>query len=209
MATGLAPLSYVWGLDRGVPILRYYLEAFLREHAADIRGQCLEFQEDCYATRFGGAAVSKLDILHHDHSNPMATIVADLTRPNTIPRDCFDCIICTHVLHVVFDLEEMVAELHRLLRETGVLLVGVPHVSMYAPEAGEYWRFPPEGLRAVLAKAFGAANVMVRGYGNSLTAAGSLRGLVAHEFSEKELNYLDERFPIEVCARAVKRLSPG
>jgi hypothetical protein len=51
---------------------------------------------------------------------------------------------------------------------------------------------------------FGAENVTVCAYGNFLTAAGELRGLVTHEFSEVELNYQDSRFAVEVCARALK-----
>ena len=50
---GLRPMSYLWGLDRGVPIHRHYLEQFLREFSSDIRGHSLEFQEDSYTSRFG------------------------------------------------------------------------------------------------------------------------------------------------------------
>lgn len=204
-STGVRPLSYLWGWDRGLPIHRYYLEQFLREFSGDIRGHCLEFQEDSYVTRFGGRAASKVDVLHVDESNPRATIVADLTLENEIPDDSFDCIVCTHVLHAIFDLERAVAELHRILTPGGVLLVAVPQVSMCDPESHELWRFTEAGLRLVLAKAFGHDGVIVRTYGNSLTAAGEMRGLVADEFARAELHYSDPRFAIEVCARAVKR----
>ncbi|WP_376797507.1 methyltransferase domain-containing protein [Thermogemmatispora sp.] len=201
---GVEALSYLWGFDRGLPIHRYYLERFLQDNSSDIKGHCLEFQEDSYTSRFGGNAVTKIDILHVDDSNPSATIVADLTKPNDIPSDLFDCIICTHVLHVVSDLEKFVAELHRILKPGGVLLVGVPHISMCDPNWHELWRFTPEGLRVVLLSSFGDDNVEVKGYGNSLTAAGEIRGLVKHEFTQSELDYNDPRFSIEVCARAVK-----
>jgi SAM-dependent methyltransferase len=202
---GLEPLSYVWGEDRGVPLCRYYLEQFLREFAADVRGRCLEFQADDYTTRLGGPAVTKVDVLHVDDSNPSATLVADLTKPNDLPARRFDCIVCTHVLHVVFELGKAVSELHRILRPGGCLLVAVPHVAMYAPGWDDLWRFSPEGLQRVLGEAFGASNVLVRAYGNSLTAAGQMRGLAAHEFTAAELDHHDPRFAVEVCARAVKK----
>src|SRR5437899_509095 len=85
LAVGVKPLSYLWGADRGRPIHRYYLDQFLQKYAADIRGHCLEFQDPAYVPCFGGAAVTKLDILHLDHSNPRATLIADLTKPNDIP----------------------------------------------------------------------------------------------------------------------------
>ncbi len=203
-AVSLEPLSYVWGFDRGLPLHRYYLDRFLKEFALDIRGRCLEFQDPSYALRFGGSAIDKLDVLHIDDSNAAATIVADLTKPNDIPGDLFDCIICTHVLHVILELDKAIAELCRILKPGGVLLVAVPHISMCDPGFHELWRFTPDGLRTLLARVFDIENVTVRAYGNSLTAAGEIRGLVAGEFRAAALNYHDPRFPVEVCARAQK-----
>jgi hypothetical protein len=74
---------------------------------------------------------------------------------------------------------------------------------MCDPAFHEIWRFTPEGLNFVLAKSFGSA-VTVRAYGNSLTAAAELRGLVASEFDQATLNYHDPRFAVEICARAYK-----
>lgn len=206
LTVGVTPLSYLWGSDRGLPIHRYYLEEFLKEFAHDIQGHCLEFQNPGYASRIGGAAVEKLDILHIDATNPLATIVADLTKPNNLPSNRFDCIICTHVLHVIAELDRAVSELYRILKPGGVLLVAVPQISMCDPRFHELWRFTPEGLGLVLAKAFGKDNVVVKAYGNSLTSAGEIRGLVTHEFNATILNYHDPRFAVEVCARACKRV---
>ena len=205
LMAGVQPLSVFWGHERGLPICRYYLEQFLREFASDIRGQCLEFADDWYTSRVGGSAVKRVDILHIDGSNPAATIVADLTKPNKIPSEQFDCIICTFVLHVIGELDKAVADLRRILRKDGVLLVAVPHISMCDPQYHELWRFTPEGLSRVLGSAFGAERVTVRAYGNSLTAAGQIRGLVPDEFTRAELDHHDERFAVTVCARAIRR----
>jgi glycosyltransferase involved in cell wall biosynthesis len=200
---GIDPLSNWWGTDRGLAVHRYYIEQFLSEFTSDIRGHCLEFQDPLYVPRFGGTAVRKLDILHIDGTNPLASLVADLTKPNDLPSDTFDCIVCSHVLHVILDLDRAVSELHRILKPGGVLIAAVPHISMYGEEYGEIWRFTPGGLRLLLTRAFGQG-VLVRGYGNSLTAAGEIRGVTAREFLQSELDCHDSRFPVEVCARAVK-----
>jgi hypothetical protein len=202
---GLQPLSQVWGFDRGIPIHRYYLKQFLQEFTSDIRGHCLEFQEDSYTSQLGGEKVTKKDILHRDRGNLNATIIADITKSNDISSNQFDCIICTYVLNVIFELQKAVSELHRMLKPGGSLLVAVPQYSMCAPQWHELWRLTPEGLQMVLAKAFGVENVSVRAYGNSLTAAGDLRALVADEFTKAQLDYHDPRFAIVVCARAVKQ----
>ena len=205
MALGLAPLSYVWAIDRGwPPIHRYFVEVFLEKEARAIHGHCLEFQDPFYVPRLGGDRVSKLDILHLDTSSPHATLVADLTAPNSLISDTFDCIVCIHVLHVIYDVRSAVKELFRILKPGGVLLVAVPQVSMCEPRYGELWRFTPEGLRQLLAEAFGADSVAVAAYGNSLTSAGEIRGLLAREFLRYDLNHHDPRFAVEVCARATK-----
>jgi SAM-dependent methyltransferase len=204
LAAGVKPLSEVWGADRGIPIHRYYLTGFLKEWRADIRGHCLEFLADTYVTAIGGDAVSKVDVLHIDDSNPKATIVADLTQPNSVPDNEFDCIVCTHVLHLVTDFNEVTSELHRMLKPGGVLLVAVPQLSMCDPGWHEYWRFTPEGLGLLLGRVFGRENVSLRAYGNSLASACEIRGLAANEVHTDVLECHDPRFAIEVCGRAQK-----
>lgn len=205
LGVGVPPLSNHW-FARGVPIHRYYVEHYLSQQAADIRGQCLEFQEDSYASRFGGHRVTRLEILHkeRDPRAPQATLFADLTRDNAVPSGIFDCIICTYVLHVVDDLPRFTKELHRILRPGGVLFVAVPNITVAYPEFPELWRFTPTGLGRLLEHAFGVGNVRTSSYGNSLTCAGELRGLAAPDFTCAELDYNDPRFGLVSCARAVK-----
>ena len=203
---GTQPLSVVSGSDRGPSIHRYYLDLFMREFAADIHGRCLEFQNDQYTTRFGKTRVRHLDILHKQGSgtSKQTTIVADLLAPNDVPSASYDTIICTHTLHIVEDPPRFMDELRRLLAPSGVLLLGVPHVAGIQPWWHELWRFTPEGLAWLGARSFGAGNVTLRSYGNTLTAAGAMRGLIAAEFSSRELGLHDDRFAVEVCLRAVK-----
>jgi glycosyltransferase involved in cell wall biosynthesis/SAM-dependent methyltransferase len=206
MDFGVEPASYQRSADRGLPVHRYYLEQFLADFASDIHGRCLEFSDPQYSPRFGGSAIEALDILHVDASNPKATIVADLTQPNRIPSNTFDCIVCTHVLHGIVDVERAIAELFRILKPGGVLLAAMPHIRRFDQECGDIWRFTPKGADVLLSRVFGSNNVLMRSYGNSLTAAGEIRGVIASEFMRSELDSHDARYPVEVCARAVKDL---
>jgi SAM-dependent methyltransferase len=204
LMVGVQPVSLRAGWDRGTTINRYYLEQFLQEFSSDIYGRCLEFQSDDYTSRFGGDKVTKLDILHKDDGNNKATLVADLTKANNIPSNWFDCIICTYVLHGILEFDKAISELHRILKPGGVLLVAVPGFNRTYAGGHPLWLFTPEGLHLVLARVFGAENVSVHAYGNSLTAAGYLRGLAAHEFTKGELNYHTLEFAVGVFARARK-----
>ena len=60
----LTPVSEVWGFDRGRPIDRYYIERFLQQHAPDVRGHVLEIGDDTYTRQFGGARVTRSDVLN-------------------------------------------------------------------------------------------------------------------------------------------------
>lgn len=205
LALGVRPLSEAFGEDRGYPITRYYVEQFLQQHVADVRGQCLEFEGRDYVERYGADAVEQCDVLNLEPDNPAATIVADLTAPNDIPSDRYDCVIATFVLHEIFDVDAAVRELERILKPGGVLLVAVPHVTMCEPRYNERWRFTRQGLTELLGRHFDTETTTIEAYGNSLTAAAQMRGLVAEELTDAELDAHDHRFAVVICARAVKR----
>src|SRR5438046_1805575 len=47
------PFSRDWGFDRGTPVDRYYLHAFLDKHRQYIRGDVLEIQAPIYTREYG------------------------------------------------------------------------------------------------------------------------------------------------------------
>lgn len=57
----------------------------------------------------------------------------------------------------------------------------------------------------MLPECFGTDAVTVRACGNSLIAAGHLRGMIVGEFNKSELDTHDDRFAVEVCGRAVRQ----
>lgn len=91
------PVSDHWGYDRGTPIDRYYIESFLNEHRADVRGACVEVRDTRYTDRFG-SSVTRADVLDVDAGNPHATIVVDLADTAAAPSERFDCFILTQTL---------------------------------------------------------------------------------------------------------------
>jgi hypothetical protein len=200
------PLSSYWGLDRGTPVDRYYVEEFLAEHRDDIRGRVVELQDSQYTDRFG-SAVDRREVLDIDPTNPLATIITDLAAAEAVPADSFDCFILTQTLQFIFDVPAAVAHVHRMLRPGGVLLATVPSVSRIAPVYGlerDYWRFTTASCRALFGAAFGASGVTVRSYGNVRAATAFLSGLACEDLARAELEAQDEYFPLIVAVRAVK-----
>jgi SAM-dependent methyltransferase len=208
----LQPVSREWGFDRGLPVDRYYIEQFLREHASDITGRVLEVRENLYTTRFGGNRVSHVDILHADDGNPAATIVADLTNAPHIPDALFDCIVLTQTLQFIYDVDSAVATLHRILKPGGVLLMAVSGISKISREDmdqwGHHWSFTSRGSQRLIESYFPPNGVTVRAHGNVLAALAALHGLACEELRREELDCVDPDFEVLVTVRAVKTPGP-
>ena len=64
------PLSDEYGMDRGTPLDRYYIEEFMACNAELVRGACLEVEDARYTRRFGRDKVTRGDVLNYDESVP-------------------------------------------------------------------------------------------------------------------------------------------
>jgi SAM-dependent methyltransferase len=199
------PLSDEWGIDRGTPIDRHFIEAFLAANRQDIRGRVLEVKDGTYTQQFGSAVVS-CDVLDIDPSNPHATICADLAKASAIPADQFDCFILTQTLQYIYDVRAALTHAQRILRPGGVLLATVPAVVRIdsALAHTDYWRFTVPSCKAMFGSVFGAERSSVSAYGNFVTAMAFLRGAAAEELSVRSFDEQDDRFPVVIAARSVK-----
>jgi SAM-dependent methyltransferase len=202
------PIDRNWGGKRGQIVDRFYIEEFLAEHSGDVCGHVLEFGDDTYARQFGGTKVTRVDVLHLTSGNPNATIIADLSNCSEVPSDAFDCIICTQVLLLVFDLRNAIQALYRILKPGGVLLLtspGIQKISRGDMEiGGEYWRFTTLSMRRLFEEVFPRDGVEVSASGNVLAATAFLHGLSVEDLRLKDLEYSDPDFQVSVALRAVK-----
>ena len=199
------PLSERYGFDRGLPVDRYYVDAFLGRYAADIRGCGLEVKSAGYLRRFD-SGLTRCDVLDIDPSNPEATVVADLAAADHVPDAQFDVFALTQTLQLIYDWQSAVRHARRILRPGGTLLVTVPCVSRIdrgLPDL-DYWRFTPQGCRKAFGDIFGAGQVTVEAYGNVLTASAFLMGLAAEDLRPRELDRHDPAFPVLIGVRAVR-----
>lgn len=205
----LRPVSRVFGLDRGLPIDRYYIEKFLSSYSDDIKGQVLEIGDNYYTKKFGSDRVTKSDILHVVKANPKVTIVADLTKADNIYSNSFDCIIFTQTLQMIYDVDSAMKQLHRILKPGGFLLVTTHGISKIGRREGkdnwgEYWRFTSQSISKIFLEYFLAENVIIEVYGNVLSAISLLHGLATSELSKDELDYLDPDYEVIISIRATK-----
>jgi SAM-dependent methyltransferase len=199
------PFSVVWGLERGTPIDRAYIERFLSAHRSDIGGRVLEVKDTRYTDRFGTGVVQK-DVLDVDAANPLATIVADLSTADRVPSDAFDCFVLTQTLQFVPDPVGAVRHAHRLLRPNGVLLASVPSITKVEGRAHriDRWRYTEASCRDLFEGVFDPSRVEISTAGNVAAAVAFLMGMAAEELKAGRLAQVDPDFPVVVLVRAVK-----
>lgn len=205
------PFSNWYGHDRGVPIDRHYIEAFLAREAASIRGEVLEVRDPTYALRFGGDDATQIHVVDIDRTNPQATVFADLAVECSLPFEAYDSMIVTQTLQYTVDDAAAFRTLWRALRPGGTLLFTGPCISRVDQPEREWdrWRYTQFGLQTRLAELLPEAEVTVESHGNVLAGAAFLYGLAVQELTEAELDVDDPRFPVIVCARVSKPLPSG
>lgn len=195
------PVSDWYGFDRGTPIDRPYIEAYLTRHAADIRGRVLEIKSDDYARRFGGTRLDRVEVLDVDADNPHATLVADLDVPGVLPRETYDCVLLTQTLQF---LNPAVAlpTLYQSLLPGGVMIVTTSALTRLETADTDRWRLPPTGLRELYCTLLPPdAEIEVEGRGNAVAAAAFALGLAVEELGVRRLEPVDWRYPVVSLSR--------
>lgn len=200
------PISRKFGVERGTPVDRYYIERFLQEYQTLIQHDIIEISENRYTRKFGSN-------IHHSFilditPGPQITHVADLTKHASLPQGIADCFICVQTLSFIYHIQEAVRGTYQILKPGGVLLATLPcisHISRYDMERyGDYWRVTPLAAKKLFEDVFGKEHVVVHTYGNVLTAISFLEGITCEELSREELDENDEDYPLIIGVKAVK-----
>lgn len=201
------PVSRNFGFDRGLPVDRYYIEAFLERHRDDICGRVLEIGDDAYSRKYGGAAIAQQDILHVHSGNPGATIVGELTDESLLKPDAFDCIVLTQTLHLIWDMKLALRNVYSALKPGGVVLATVPGITPI--DRGEwgstwYWSLTKLAAERLAGEVFGAQRVDVEACGNVFAATAFLQGVAVGEIDPGALDVVDAAYPVVVTIHARK-----
>jgi SAM-dependent methyltransferase len=210
----VTPISRSFGLDRGEPIDRHYIEGFVWKHRHDIRGRVLEAGGLVnYAQQFGEGRVVHADVLYPKAGFPDGTVIGNLETGEGIATDAFDCLILTQVFPCIFDVHAAIRNAHRALRPGGVLLAtlsGISQISRYDMNHwGDYWRFTDASARRLFGEVFLSENITVETHGNVLAACAFLHGLGSRELTRAELDAIDPDYQLSIGVRGVKAAATG
>jgi len=209
----LKPISPDWGMERGQPIDRYYIERFLSNHTADIRGRVLEIGDNTYTRRFGQEKVTESVVLHVAEQKEHVTLIGSLTDKSTIPPQSFDCFIVTQTLQAIYDIQTAVDTIYHGLKPGGVALVTIPGISKISrydmDRWGYYWSFTTRSAEELFASVFPRDHLQIESHGNVLSSIAFLHGIASQELRRRELDENDPDFQLLITVRAVRPSEKG
>ena len=187
-----------WGYGRGLPVDRWYIDAYLRDHADQVTGHALEVKEDYYASMLGATSVDVIDI---DATNEEATLIGDLCEPGALAEVSPDVVILTQTMQYLADPHAALLQILDCLRPGGSLLVTVP-CAQRVDGSHDLWRWTPMGLERQLRAALGSrpATLSVEGLGNGLSVRASVFGLAADDLDPAALARTDPALPLVAAA---------
>lgn len=209
---GLEPVSRVFGLDRGTPIDRYYIENYLEEVSHEIidsgvkPNNIIEVGADSYSKKYFSSTRNEeihFDIL--DYTKGM-----DLTETDTLPKEKYDVFVCTQTFNFIYDVKKAIEGAHYLLKPGGYLLATVagtitPISRFDMDRWGHYWGFTELSIKKLLEDKFESENIKVSPFGNALSATAFVQGVSVEDLDEKNmLDVQDKDYPIVIGITARK-----
>lgn len=204
------PLDDKYGMNRGTPVDRYYIEQFLQAQKELIRGTVMEIGDRVYTEKFGERRVEKSIILHRDTEvSEINQIKGDFVTGEGLTEESVDCLICTQTLPFIYDLCSAANNIVKILKRGGVALLTVggisPIIQYEMHHWGHFWSFTDMSLRKLFEEIAGVASVEVCTYGNVKSATAFLYGISYEELSQDELNYQDPAYQLIIAAIVKKR----
>lgn len=199
----LKPLSTGFGFLRGTPIDRYYIGRFLERHRAEVRGRVMEVNDPLYSEEFD-SGITQQDVLNL-HPGAGTTIAGDIGTEGLLPSDTFDCIIFTQTLQYIYEPIVALRQMHRALKEGGVLLATIPYISpIDNADWNWYWSFTPKAVNRLFEESFGVGNFEMEVHGNVFAATCFLQGVAVEDIDPSWIDQPDPSYPVNITVRAVK-----
>ena len=85
-----------------------------------------------------------------------------------VPNARYDTVVCHQVLEHLPEPERALAEIQRVLKRGGTLIMSAPHLSLPHELPHDYFRYTPQGIRVLLERA-GFAEADIQVYGGPLS----------------------------------------
>lgn len=201
------PFCRDFGMTKGTPIDRIYIEKFLERYKNDIKGNVIEIADNIYTMRYGENRINKSYILHVNGWGGNA-IRGNLETGEGIGENQYDTAIITQTLMFIYDLQSAIKNIYKMLKPGGVALITVASISQVSREDkeywGSYWNFNVDAIWKLFSSKFRHDKIKVESFGNVKTATALLYGISAEEISKEIFEYNDLQYPVIIGIRVEK-----
>ena len=210
----LTPLDDTYGMNRGTPIDRYYIEQFLTSHKKYICGTVMEIGDREYTKKFGGNRVTDSLILDVEKENlKNRQIKGNFATGEGLLEESIDCLICTQTLPFIYDLCSAADNIVRILKRGGTALItaaGISQIIQYEKlHYGHFWSFTEQSLRRLFEENADVEFVDAVTYGNVKSSAAFLYGISCEELTQEELDFHDPNYQLIVAVVVKKKGGNG
>jgi SAM-dependent methyltransferase len=195
------PICQAFGLTRGTPVDRYYLDKFIQEIQTQIAGNILEVggtpkDKDFYQVN-PGTSYRILNI----EAGPGVDIVGDVHDASLIAPESLDSVIIFNVLEHCYAPWIAVENIYKWLKPGGKCFAMVPSAVRVHATPVDYWRPLPDAFSWVF-KNYTQQKLYV--YGNPITVIASYHGIAVEELTKAELDAFHPDYPVATCIVAEK-----
>jgi glycosyltransferase involved in cell wall biosynthesis len=201
----VTPIRRVFDPDRGTPVGRYYLEAFLRAHQ--------QFPPEPILYLGSGTPEAQVTAglstapSHRSPSDVESQADRASPSPASMEEPGYSTVIVQGVPSGSSDLVDALRVGGRALRPGGVLLGVFPALARFGigeAEHGPQDVFTLAQVRAAAESVFGGESLRVETRGNILAALASLHGLAAEELRPDQLAHSDPSFPVVILLHVTR-----
>ena len=154
----------------------------LRSLCPNLKGRVLDVGcgDKPYASWFNLGVVQYLglDVIQ----SPGVDVVADENEPWPLPASTTDAVFCSQVLEHVANLDQVLSNIHSVLKPGGLLLVTAPFIYNFHGEPRDFRRFSAEGIKRIFESQYEIIEVRLQG------GAGSSLGILLLNWLDTSLN---------------------
>lgn len=202
----LEPITRDYGSSlKGGSIARFYINKYVEEKIKTIESctSVIEVGEERYCKLIES---KERVIISNIESEKL--IFADLETGEGCKENMGDVFILTNVLSCLFEVDEALKNVNKMVCKGGTIIVTVPGIAQTnkndSMKYGQYWRFTPMCLERLIKKHFVGCQFTIEHFGNVKTAAYFLYGNSVDSLTNEELMYKDEDYPMLIGATIVK-----
>ena len=138
----------------GKSIGRILFNWHIQKHCRNLSGISIDLAGGANPSYYRYWNLKKEQVIKVDYNKEKdVDVVADLNQKLPFDNNYADNIFLFNAIYIIESPENLLKEIHRILKPGGVLFLNSPLITNEAPEPHDYFRFTSEGIKKILFQA--------------------------------------------------------